>query len=236
MAFKSAPRLDGLVPIADWQAKEAMASHAAVPGGLREKHEEALERAKDVEDDVSEALGAKDVPARYKIQVFFTGKRTTQGPNDVTLTFWESANELHGGGDELMYICRDGSSKENPPPGCGTIFSGSNISGSNAGLIATCPGCKRIVNANRLARDLTGRKTSRELAKALAGLWYKLGGNAALYLKFQPGDIRYVAASGDGVSSYRRGQIPVMYPLKRILEDTSVGSNLESRFYAFLTA
>jgi len=237
MAFKSAPHLDDVVPIADWQAEQAMASSAALPGGLREKHDQALERAKGIEDDtIPGAMGASDVPAKYKIQVYFGEDRTVQGPNAVELTFWESGKELHGGGDASMVICRDALSKANPPPGCGYPFSTDHYIDTIGGTIAVCPNCRRALNAARVAKDFHGRVETRVLSRFLAKLWRQLGSNADIYLKFQPGDIRYTAAKGDGVHEFRRGQIPAIYSLKRLIEDTSYGSSVEDRFYAFLTA
>jgi hypothetical protein len=237
MAFKRAEHLSDVVPISDWQAKHAMESTASVPGGMREKHDEAMERAKGVQDDsIPEAMGVKETPADYKIQVFFGAGRTVQGPNAVEITFWESGKEMHGGGDASMLVCRDTISKKKPPPGCGLPFSSDHVLRTLDGLIAVCPNCKRALNAERLGKDFHGRVESRTLARFLVGFWRHFNGNADLYLKFQPGDIRYVAASGDGAKGFRRGQIPSIYSLKRILEDTNAGSALEDRFYAFLTA
>ena len=44
--------------------------------------------------------------ADYKIQIWFRSERSINKPLTYSLSFWESGKRLHGGGDEMMYICR----------------------------------------------------------------------------------------------------------------------------------
>ena len=44
--------------------------------------------------------------AKYKIQIFFRATRSVKKPLAFTVSVWHSGGKLHGGGDELMFICR----------------------------------------------------------------------------------------------------------------------------------
>src|SRR4051812_41110008 len=48
----------------------------------------------------------KEIRAKYKIEVTFTERRTTEGPNLLGIQLWESGRRMSGGGDDLMYWCR----------------------------------------------------------------------------------------------------------------------------------
>lgn len=238
MSFKSAPRLDtrkyeDVVPISPEVAKHARGTEESERDLV---HAALLERAKLVKDDeIPDVLGAKDKPAKYKIEVKFNKDRTVQGPNALKIEFWESALKTHGGGDELMFICMN---HRNMREGCGAIFGQEFVRGG----MALCPKCHRMVNAsllaNRLERDDAHKLTSRELAKVLAKFWMKLGGNCDIYLKFHPEDAQpkpfYESQSGALRKKPEYGK--ALYPLKRILTDTSTGVSLEQAIYNFMTA
>lgn len=241
MAFKNAPRMDvdyvpkpstdpSVVPISDEQAKGSSGTDASL---MDRVHAKTMERASKLKDDsVPEVLGAKDVPAKYKIEVFFGPGRTHQGPNVISIKFWESGRRLHGGGDDLMFICRNSEEgKENE--GCQAIFSSDFVRHG----IAICPKCQRALNAEKLTRGLVGNKTTRQLATELAFFWRKLGGNADVYLKFDRTDIRYRMVEREkGPQKARELKGLSIYPLKNILADTAGGAELENRLFAFLTA
>lgn len=240
MAFKSAPRIDDdfvpkpstdpdVVPVSEDQAKYASGTSASA---MDKQHAAALARAAQVKDDSLVDVGSKDVPAKYKIEVFFGPNRTHQGPNVVSLKFWESGRRLHGGGDDLMFMCRN-SEEGKEAEGCQTIFSSDFVRHG----IAICPKCQRAINAEKLTRGLVGNKTSRQLAKELAFFWRKLGGNCDIYLKFDRTDIRYRMVEREkGPQKARELKGLSIYPLRNILADTGGGAELENRIFAFLTA
>jgi hypothetical protein len=216
MAFKTASKITG-VSDATRAAQAAAEAAAKKNSAVGEK-------------EVHETLGSKALPAKYKIEVYFGPQRTLNGPNTITLTFWESGRRLHGGGDDLMFICRD---VKDEALGCGHIFSSDCVKGP----FAICPKCERAVSAERCSRFLTGRKTTKTIAAALAKFWHQLEGNADIYLKFDRTDIRYVAIEKSiGSKKARELKGLSIYPLKNIIADTAHGADLVQKFYAFLTA
>lgn len=182
------------------------------------------------ETDVHADLGSKELPAKYKIEVYFGPERTLNGPNVVKISFWESGRRLHGGGDDLMFMCR---SNDDSGQGCGAIFSSDCVSGA----AAICPKCQKALNRELCARGLVGKKTTKELAENLAAFWYKLDSNADIYCKYDRADIRYVAIEKSmGTAKARQLKGLSIYPLKNLLTDTANGASLSDRIYAFLTA
>jgi hypothetical protein len=199
-------------------------------------HAAMMGRAKRNKDDsIPDLLGAKDVPAKYKIEVKFQPDRTVQGPNTCVIEFWESGSKDHGGGDELMFICRNHLDFRQ---GCGAIFSQSFVRDG----LAICPKCNKALNAslltNKLKRDDRNRLTTKELCAHLAKFWLKLGGNADIYLKFHPADTapKPTHISQSGTLRKNREYEKALYPLKRIITDTSAGAALETCIYNFMTA
>lgn len=77
------------------------------------------------------------------------------------------------------------------------------------------------------------------IASLLAKYWMKLDGNADLYMKYHPVNIKHQQAAG-----YFNHERPVwdeadqlvVYPLKNIIQDTSAGASLVGRFRALLLA
>ena len=213
MSFKTAPRLSD---------------------ETRQKQEDATLRAvknKDVgQEKVHEDLGSKELPAKFKIEVFFGPARTLQGPNVVKISFWESGRRLHGGGDDLMFMCRD---KMNGDLGCQAIFSSECAKHG----VAICPKCQKALNQERCARGLVGKKTTKELSEKLAKLWRQLECNADIYCKYDRTDIRYISIEKTmGSAAARKLKGLSIYPLKHVLSETANGASLEARIFAFLTA
>jgi hypothetical protein len=176
-------------------------------------------------------LLVKEIRAKYKIEVTFDAGRTLQGPNVVGIHLWESGKRLHGGGDELMFFCKD--SKKGSDLGCWGPISQDNIKGP----IAYCPNCQKALNADRLTDMKIGKVTSQNLAIELAKLFRQLGSNADIYIKYHKTDVRYAAmekAKGPDVAARLKGMH--IYPLKNILKDTSAGADIVKRFHAFITS
>lgn len=79
--------------------------------------------------------------------------------------------------------------------------------------------------------------TPHRLAEMLARYWEVLGGDADLYLKFNPTHMRKNVE--EGAFNHMRGDWDdgtrlAIYSLKNIVRDTSAGADLVSRFKAFL--
>lgn len=232
MAFKKAPKMGsvGVAPISSDMAKYASGMGVSK---MDEAHQASMERAKGIEDDsLPEVLGSKEIPALYKIEIFFGPNRTHQGPNVVSVKFWESGRRLHGGGDDLMYMCRN-NEEGKEAEGCQAIFSSDCV---KAG-VAMCPKCGNAINAEKLTRGLVANFTTRRLAKELAALWRKLNCNADIYCKYDRTDIRYRMVEREkGPRRAKELKGLSIYPLKNILADTAGGADVEGRIFAFLTA
>jgi len=197
-------------------------------------------------------LDAK-VTAKFKIEYMFGSGRTTAGPNTGTLQVWESGKKLHGGGDEKAYWCleKDRLNTKNERTegthGCGNIIIGNFIGsatvrgrhgqGVASQLMAQCPHCGGVIPADMLTGEKLDNVTTDRLAEILAEEWHRLKGEADIYLKFAPDDIRYqMIARIHGNSVARRIRGLTIYPLANILKETAAGSSLVGRFKAFLRA
>lgn len=171
------------------------------------------------------------VRAKWKIEVTFSEKRTTHGPNLFGVQIWESGRRLNGGGDDLTFWClsNDPDSQE----GCGATITSDNIKGQ----VAFCPSCKRAVNAEMLTNMKVGRMTTKMLATEIEKMFRKLDSNADIYIKYHKTDIRYIAMErAKGPDTARRLKGMHIYPLKNILRDTANGASLHGRLVAFLTS
>lgn len=175
--------------------------------------------------------GKEEVRAKYKIEVTFVKNRTSRGLNAVGVQIWESGKRFHGGGDEMMFWCKD--SRKGQDGGCWGPIPGDNI---KAG-VAYCPSCKKAMNADLLTNMKLGNVYMDTLSKELEVIFRQLDGDADLFLKFHKTDIRYIAmvkAKGSLVAERLKGMS--IYPLKNILKDISSGADLAGRFKAFLTS
>lgn len=236
MAFKKAQRLDqkqytNVAPISSEMAKYAKGTEMSERDLL---HELAMERASKLKDEPL-VIGAKEQPAKYKIEVRFDRDRTVQGPNTCKITFWESGSKFHGGGDAMMSICRN---SQNASEGCGAIFSQDFIRDG----VAICPKCNSAINSELLTsgliRDNAHRLSTRELARHLVRFWHQLGGNADFYFKFHQEDRQPKPFYESSFGTLRKNKAldKAIYPLSRIITDTSAGATLETCVYNFLTA
>lgn len=182
----------------------------------------------------SKELGfSNEIRAKWKIEVQFSNKRTTFGPNLFGLSVWESGRRLNGGGDDLTFWCLNSDEDANAKEGCGGIIISDNVKGS----VAYCPHCKRAVNAEKLTQLRIGNMTHQNLAIELEKLFRKLDSSADIYLKFDRADIRVIAMEKDkGTEVANRLRGLHIYPLKNILKDTANGASLQARFKAFLTS
>jgi hypothetical protein len=197
-------------------------------------HEEALARSKEALKGPSEAevhsVLEGSLRAKYKIEVFFGPHRTVTGPNVVQVKFFESGKKLHGGGDDLMFICR---SNDHGDEGCGGFITSDCIKGG----VAVCPSCGKAIRSDKLSDYLMANFTTRRLAIELLKFFNKLGGMADIYCKYDRTDIRYMAMEKElGVKKAHSLRGLHIYTLDRILRDTNAGADLEGRIYAFLSA
>jgi hypothetical protein len=188
--------------------------------------------------------------ADYKIQLWFKSDRKRDSAA-YTLSFWESGKRLHGGGDEMMFICRRHhdapkvTAKSRPfdvvtpkhievgPLGCGMLIPGGLV---QAGFVI-CPHCQTQHQTELIGDSIFYRTSMQKAAQILEQWWRKLACNADIYVKYCPVDPR-VSLMSKTMTPRRVRELKglTIYPLKNIIADTAVGSTVESRFKALLTA
>lgn len=223
-AVEQAEKSSGVVQkAADWE-------RTASPQEREARRLESLRREKKGDVVLEKTLGG-EITAKYKIEVTFVKNRNLSGLNHVGIQIWESGKRFHGGGDELMFWCKD--NREGHDEGCWAPIPGDFIHGG----MAYCPSCKRTVNPELLTNMRIGNVYMDSLSKELVKIFRSLGSNADIYLKFHKTDVRYIAmerAKGPDVARRLKGM--AIYPLKNIIKDTEHGSDLSKRFKAFITA
>lgn len=171
------------------------------------------------------------VRAGYKIEIFFGPKRTVNGPNAVCIQGFESGSRLDGGGDDLLYWCKDVRPGHNE--GCWGAIPGSWIQGG----MAWCQHCDATVNSEYLTGQRFMNVTTQKLAEHVANIWRQLKMNADIYCKYDRDDIRYqICEKKVGSQDARRLRGLFIYPLANILKDTVAGATIEGRLAAFFKA
>lgn len=196
--------------------------------------------------------GEQEAHGRYKIQINFGPGRSSLKDFNAALTFWESGNHFHGGGDGGAYLCLDRLAIEKFRPqesyafyvdvlkgkveghGCGRPIQEAAMGGG----AAYCDHCKKAINALNLVNLLYFRGTTSGLADAVADI-YRRGFNsdADIYCKYDATDIRYLSMHKEkGAEEAHRLRGLVIYPQGRILKDLSSGATLEGRFKALFNA
>lgn len=187
---------------------------------------------------------AKEMAARgdYKIQLWFQSERSGHKPVAYTLSVWESGKRLHGGGDECMFICKRHRDAPKPfdvvgvknPLGCGNFISG-DLVGLDGQVV--CPHCFARHKVTEIGDSAFFRTSMDRAASILEEWWMKLQGNADLYVKYAPYDIRVkMMRDAYGMQKARELKGMTIYPLANIIKDTSNGASVQARFKALLLA
>jgi len=194
-------------------------------------------------------LEGDGIRAGYKIEVTFGPNRSSLKEYGALISLWESGKHFHGGGDSLMYFCYDCKDlepkagwkhllatldkKTTSDKGCGGPIPGAAM----AGGMAMCPNCQKPVISERLTNPFPFWGTTPELASLVARYFRVLKDNADVYCKYHPTDIRFTAMEqAKGLETARRLRGMFIYPLNRILKDTTAGATLEARFRSFFNA
>lgn len=194
--------------------------------------------------------------AKYKVELIFSRHRSTlpNKPSPVMILIWESGRRFHGGGDQKMYWCgyKD----------CGKPISSDNF----AYMHVVCPVChreqfldpdSRELHAQSLLKNggntqgirsmpiVVGEKLANlvpaKLAELLEKTWRDLNGDADIYLKYSPFEIRYDSAHETAkdlakLDMVRVQRQPLIYPLKNIIKDLGAGADLRKRILAMITS
>jgi hypothetical protein len=174
--------------------------------------------------------------AKYKIELLFVRSRSMWKPTRGVLTFWESGTKLHGGGDTSMKMCPGALLKVND---CKAFIPDVNIGLGHC----VCPECKVVWPGESVQDSHIGNYTMRTWSEIIYMYFRRLKYNCDIYLKHAPDDIRSVAAmeqerqlGGDVLTAMRNRRALHIYPLRNIIVDTSAGSDILTRFHAFLTS
>jgi len=194
--------------------------------------------------EATKAMMAKR--ATYKIQVRFRHDRTGRTHTPYTLSFWESGKRLHGGGDEMMFVCRrlksapkpkriDVIGAKNPSDeGCHGLIPGDQVT---PGGLVVCPHCQQRWNSACIGDSVYYNTDMDTAAEIIERWWRKLGCDADLFVKFAPTDPRTLLhADAYGIQRAKELQGLVIYPLENILRDTMSGAEIKGRFKALLLA
>ena len=215
-----------------------------------------LEPGESLNDLVLKKEEERKEKARYKIEVLFSKHRSSLAhkPSPCMVIIWESGKRFHGGGDQKMYWCgyQD----------CDKPLSSDNF----AYMHVVCPHCNReqwldpdsrdshILAAQQQNSDTSGLRrmplvvgerlanlVPAKLADLLVITWRKLDGDADVYLKYSPLEIRYDAVHEtskdmDNLEKVRVQRTPVIYTLKSILKDIGAGADLHKRFLGLITS
>lgn len=202
------------------------------------------------------ALQDELAKATYKIEIQFSRHRSPNKgvPSPSMILIWESGKKFHGGGDQRMYWC-------------GHDDCGKPLSSDNFGYMhVVCPKCNREMFLDPKAkeahrRDMMSRGldprdlsnipyvvgerlvnlTPSNLAVLLEKTWRQLDGDADIYIKYSPYDIRYHKGDNEIEVAEKLGKVrtarrPVIYPLKNIIKDLHAGASLQHRFIALVTS
>lgn len=176
-------------------------------------------------------MGGDGIRAGYKIEIMFGPKRTVNGPNPICIQGFESGKRLNGGGDDLLYWCKD------VRPGHDEGCWGAIPSAWMQNQLAWCQHCDATINSEYLTGQRLMNVTTQKLAEHVAAIWRQLKMNADIYCKYNQEDIRYkVCEQKVGAAEARRLRGLFIYPLANILKDTAAGSSIESRFESFFKA
>ncbi len=204
--------------------------------------ENAPELTEEEKDALAQRMAAMDKiladtgKAKYKIELFLSQARSVWKPTRGIMTFWESGTKFHGGGDTSMKLCPGYKLKGN---GCRAFIHDSQIGLGHC----VCPACGTVWRGEMVEEAYgPANHTMRTWADVLYRYFRQLNHNCDIYLKHAPTDIRSAAhqevqwKSQDALQKVRSTRALHIYPLANIIKDTASGSDILTRFHAFLTA
>lgn len=185
---------------------------------------------KEKQEAVDKLLSENNL-AKYKLEVMFTGARSTTRAFPGIVTWWESGSKFHGGGDTKIYLC----------PGCEAYVPDS----ANGLSCVVCAKCGKLWKGEQLHGEVYYNLPMQKWAEVLLKWFTKMGLNADIRIKYARDDIRDAARKeqdkqlhGDllrTVRSDERRSVSV-YPMRNIVRDTAGGADLLGRILAYLQA
>jgi hypothetical protein len=174
--------------------------------------------------------------AKYKIELFFSHRRTGRAPTPGAISLWESGAKLHGGGDCKIYLCP---SKAQKMGDCNGIIP--DAAQGYGHLV--CPNCKKVWKGSQVHGEIFARLTTQDWARLLYKYFVRLGHNCDIYVKVPKVDIRKAAAleqarqlRGEKLTVARTKRDVYIYPLRNIIKEVNAGADVLGRFRALLSA
>ena len=212
------------------------------PKNLTGKAKEVYEASKkgldpnyEPEEEVKSALGSSNKPAKYKIEVVLTTDRKTAGVSACMITLFRSGGALHGGGDELMYLCRN---EKNRDMGCGSILKGKAMIGTVGNQIVTvyyCKKCKKHVNRELLGSSVFYKLPIKTLAENIYNLFRELDSDADIYMKHIRVDVRKGIEDKNLMRAMQSKIEYAIYTVNNIMKDVTNGSQVLKKIEGFIS-
>lgn len=193
--------------------------------------EQELRAIEQYQKDLAKLLAQEPKRATYKIEVVFSHERSTYKPMFGGVVLWFSGSEYHGGGDSKAYWC----------PQCGSIIPPM----AHDVVHSACPECGWHGPGKDLVGEYYYRLPLQHWATVLLDHYQRCNFDANILLRYHPEVLHKVYASLQERASNadRLDQLRVrrlldgsMYHMHSILKDVSAGSELRTRFRAFLAA
>lgn len=188
-------------------------------------------------EELKKLLTPEDLEkAKYKIEVIFPPSRKNVNVTACAVTTFKSGKKLHGGGDELLYLCRN---EKDAKIGCGNVLKGDlMLSQGHDGpsSVYYCEKCKKYVNRELCASTLLYKLPIKTIAANIYKLFRQLDSNADIYLKYTRSDIRAANSSPQKMAQLPTKTEYAIYTLKNIIKDTSNDSQVINKIEAFLKA
>jgi hypothetical protein len=180
--------------------------------------------------------------AKYKLEVTFDDERSMHRPFGGTMTWWESGNKLHGGGDSKLYLCDcNADYPQFEGKGCGAFLPDS----ANGLNFIVCPTCGVMWKNEEVVGEIWFRLPMQKWADVILRWFLRLEMNSDIRIKYARDDIRSAAfleqERDRGGELLRQARDPERrssstYPLANIIRDTSAGAELRGRILAYLQA
>lgn len=184
--------------------------------------------------------------AKYKLEVMFSHRHTGRAPTGGLVTWWESGNKLHGGGDSKMYLCDNSVEKDEKGRRLEGLGCKKFIPDSANGLrFIVCPHCQVMWKPANLVGEIYYNLPMEKWADVLLDWYVRLGFQADIYMKYGRKSIKKAqeieaerGLRGEFLNAARsiEQRSLYIYPLKNIIRDTSAGADLRTRILAFLRA
>lgn len=195
--------------------------------------------------------------AKYKIEIIFSRHRSSrlEKESPLMLLIWESGLRFHGGGDQKMYWC---GYSDCDMPISSDLFAYMHVICPHCNKeLFLDPGAKQVHVDDMKRRGLNpgdvrripyvvgerlANLTPHKIAELLEKTWRRLDGDADIYLKYSPYEIRYDPKSDDNtkvidkLDKVRVQRKPLIYTLKSIMKDLHAGADLRKRFLAMITS